>query len=267
MEQEFPGVVDLDAYRRNSENRPVQVVAPLEVAPTGAQPVKCLASDEHIYWCKSPNSAHGVSAVVNETVASIVGEKLGAPVREWRIIHVPADIAGTMVPASSVRMHAGPMFGSLCAHTVDESDVLKHIDRDNNYERIPKLIALWLLCNAEDIQMMFDFSGDWQIWSLDHGFWFGSHEVEWGLGWPDELKGRPELPLLRQRIPDPHWQRAIESVRDFPDSLGDLLKVHVPDEWDVPEERLEILAHYVLKRRDYAIDQLEVLQQKHKRMR
>lgn len=259
MVQGCSKVIDFqEARNRRGQVRP-HVITPLTTIDTGARPIKCVASDGNIYWCKSPHNPHGKSEVVNELVASVVGRALGAPMRKWIILDVPDDLAGVMVSGDggvTARLTEAPMFASLVLPAAIESDVIGHVDRDGNYDRFPLLIALWLICNAEDIQLLYDVADDTTVWSVDHGFWFGSHEKAWGLGEPDQLAGRPELPGIPSTIPKVHWSRAIDSVMKIPDDLTDQIAGALPGEWEIDGKLIERLAQYVYRRRDYAVSEL-----------
>lgn len=227
---------------------------------TGAKPFRALASNQNTYWCKWPENAHGASEVVNELVASIIGGALGAPVRDWEIIWVPDDLDGDILTNSDgdrVRLRSGPVFGSLLVPTAIESDQISYVSRDQNYDRMPLLMALWLLCNAEDIQMLYELGADHSLWSIDHGFWFGSSAREWQLGEPEELAGRPELPRIAEGIPAVHWDRAIDAVRGLETDLFEQVMAVLPQQWDIKPDDVQQLCDYVYRRRGYAIQELE----------
>jgi len=251
-------VVNLDRRRRLRERRRT-LAAAVELSRTGAHPFKGVMSDGSVFWCKQPSNPHGIEEVVNEVVAAVVSAAVGAPCREWAIVDVPAELVSTSVPGSTVRLQPGPYFGSAAVHTAVESDELTYVDRDDNYERIPRLIAAWLLCNAEDIQMMYDLEDSFSIWSLDHGFWFGSHERPWSLARPDQLQGRPELPGLDAVIPLPHWERAVEAVNALTREQLDDVHALLPPEWNVPARTADQLLDYVVSRRNYAVQELDRL--------
>lgn len=253
-------IVDMDQARRRLVSKQLQVVTVDLLSSTGAKPFRALVSNQNIYWCKWPENPHGASEVVNELVASIVGAALGAPVRDWEIIWVPDDLDGDVLTNSDgdrVRLRSGPVFGSLLVSTAIESDQINYVSRDQNYDRVPLLIALWLLCNAEDIQMLYELGADHSIWSIDHGFWFGSFEREWELGEPEEFAGRPELPRVAEGIPAVHWDRAIDAVRRLEiDLFAQVIDV-LPQQWNIETNDVKQLCEYVYRRREYAIQELE----------
>ena len=137
-----------------------------------------------------------------------------------------------------------------------------NVNRDGNINRIPQLIALWHVCNALDIQVVFDSSEDHKIYSVDHGFWFGSHPYPWGL---DRSSGFPEIdqvPLLREPIADECWDRAIQGLDNLDDSLKERIFSAIPSEWNVPRTDVEILVDFVISRKSSAISELRRYRQR-----
>lgn len=253
-------VISLDTRRR----RPF-VQVPIRIAHgTGSKPFLCKASDGEQYWCKRPSSDHEVEAVVNEVVASIIGEHINAPIRPWKILDIPPDLVGTPVGEGEnrYRLRDEPVFGSKLLHTSDVIRKATAIDQDGNYDRFPKLVALWLLCNAEDIQMLYDYAGEMQVWSVDHGFWFGSHETPWGLGDPTKPWGRPELPDIRTYIAPVHWQRAIDAIDNLTRDIISEVEAAIPLEWGVDPKAYHTLVDYACSRKHYAVETLKIFQQR-----
>ncbi|GGH57397.1 hypothetical protein [Rothia aerolata] len=154
----------------------VQADAILDVADTGERPLLVLASDGSDYWCKDFENRGNRETPINEIVSIEVGKAIGAPVCDWAIVDPPADMAGTRMGQTIVPRL--PMFGSKeVKNVLLPENGIEYITKDDNFQRIPKLVALWLLCNAEDIQIMYAASEDHSIYSLDQGYWFGSHEM------------------------------------------------------------------------------------------
>lgn len=259
-------VVDLNSARERRE-RP-SITTPGEVASTGTKPFKCQASDGHYYWCKQLHTQHGASAAINEVVVSVIADALGAPVPDWSILNVPEELVGRLIGdgIERIRLSPEPVFGSRILHYADrelDGDLWVQVSDDNNYQRIPLLCALMVLCNAEDIQYLLDSSNDNAIWGFDFGWWFGSGENVWGLGESNELGGQTELPALREQIPATKWDHAIDAVRALPGDLETRVMDALPTEWDVPEHDVTMLIEYVYRRKDYTVERLEELKNRH----
>lgn len=257
MNKNVENVINLDDHRRR-----LHVQVPIKVADTGSKPFLCQASDGELYWCKRPSSDHDVEAVVNEVVASIIGAEIDAPIRPWAILDIPSDLVKTFVGEGEnrYRLRKEPVFGSKLLHSAEVFRSAFAVDQDGNYDRFPKLLALWLLCNAEDIQMLYDFDADMQVWSIDHGFWFGSHETPWGLGDPTKTSGRPELPALRTHISSVHQQRAIDATENLNASVAEKVVEMIPLEWEVHPDSCRKLVHYACSRKSYTIEKLKEFQ-------
>lgn len=254
-------VVNIDSVRagRNQDYPTIRIIDRL--ADSGASPFLARASDEKYYWCKTLQNDHGYESVINEIVGSIIGEAINAPVRPWQILRIPEELHNHLIDGKK-RIKAGLVFGSLNLHTSDLnrlSPKIPHVNRDGNYNRIPSLIALWTLCNAEDLQVLFDASVDMQVWSIDHGFWFGSHESPWGLGDPSQRVGRTFIPPLGNPIPNTHWDRAIEDLGRLDSNIRKLAESAIPKEWGIDEQDVNKLVDYALGRKSYAIERLEKL--------
>lgn len=232
----------------------------VRVANTGTKPFSAVASDGKLYWCKILHGKHGQVATINEVVASVVGALIAAPIRPWSIIEVSPALQGAAIAGAGYRLDSLPVFGSLAVIGGDlapAEGVISHVTDDGNYARIPRLYALWLLCNAEDIQFLYAPLQANAIWSIDQGLWFGSHETDWGLGEPDEPWGRPTLPSLFEAIPARFWDEAIKAVRSLDGAvLGECLEEAIPVEWGVNQADVDKLCNYVIRRKEYVVGEL-----------
>lgn len=249
-------VVSIDAHRNRGEKTYLRI--PGRVADeTGSRPFLGRADDGEEYWCKRIESDHGREAVVNEVAASVVGQRLGAHVRPWKIIYVPESLQGHMVGESirRYRLTGTPLFGSLNLHTCtlqQDFGVIPFVNDDANHNHIPKLIAMWSLCNVqEDLQILIDHNDDNSIWSIDHGFWFDSLPYPWQLIPLERSGGTPHIPHLRGIIPDSSWDKAIDALDRLDTDLREELRDALPIEWAIPEHETDKLMNYVLDRKDY----------------
>lgn len=251
-----------------SRERP-RVRTILKMAPTGARPLEVVTYDDEVYWCKYLHNPHGNESLVNEVVASVIGDYLKAPTRPWTIVDVPNELVGKRIGENESRlsMPRGPMFGSLnlrdSLSTVDEAS---HVDKDDNENRYPWLFALWLLCNAQDIQILHDCTNDMQCWSIDHGFWFDSQEVPWGLNDVTQLSGRTQCPRLTTPIASNKWLECREDVKglDWP-AIRCCARASVPEEWGFSTDETDKLVNYAQSRVNYTINELQHYAQRARR--
>lgn len=247
----------------SQSSRPL-VQAVLRQATSGSRPFLARADDGELYWCKYPTSDHGLEAVVNEVAASVVGERIGAPVRPWVILDVANELVGTTQRqgAQIFRLRGDPVFGSLDLHGAETADQIDSVSKDGNYDHFPMLIGLWTLCDAGDIQMLYALE-DMSVCSIDHGFWFGSFM---GMPWDLDMPNDESLPALRTKIPDIHWQRAIDAV-DGVDTgevpLTEAFRSAVPMEWGISDVQLDHLAEFVCQNKSLAIDRLADYRQRY----
>lgn len=257
-------VIDFDAHRKRQER--IGLVLPRQMANSGSKPFLGLASDGDTYWCKRFESPHGPEAVINEVVASITGETIGAQIRPWRIIHVPQSLSDTLItsdhnPTDRYRIGKLPLFGSLNLHTSDvctSPAVIPHVTDDANINHIPKILALWdLCCVHDDHQLLIDYDADNQLWSIDHGFWFDSFEQPWAYGPPEAKGATPDLPKLRAYIPQKCWDKASAAVDALDKNLFATIFDQLPPEWDVDENEVSNLVDYILARKPFTLSKLE----------
>lgn len=249
-------ILDLSAARQERRPSYPKVVVVDRVIPTGTKPPLVYADDNNAYILKFLHNDHGPEATINEVVVSVVGEAIGAPVAPWSIVRVPDDLRQII---DERIIEPGLAFGSRVLPTVGVDrmgSTIANVNRDGNINRIPQLIALWHLCNALDIQVVFDSSEDNKIYSVDHGLWFGSHPYPWGL---DRRSGFPdidEVPLLREPIADECWDRAIQGLDSLDDSLIERILAAIPSEWNVSRNQIETLVGFVVSRKSSAILEL-----------
>ncbi|WP_284829909.1 hypothetical protein [Corynebacterium mastitidis] len=185
-------------------------------------------------------------------MASAIGERIGAPVRPWTLLGIPEDLVSTPIGEGTqrYRLPSTPVFASRALHTADVADRLEDIGRDDNRVRVPRLIALWYLCNADDLQVLYDDAADRQIWSVDHGLWFGSYEVPWHLAPVTEQAGRPVLPRIPAPISASHWDAAIESVDRLSMDVTDAVLAALPESWRVSPDDPATLVRYAYHRKE-----------------
>ncbi|OFR40946.1 HipA family kinase [Corynebacterium sp. HMSC077D03] len=262
-------IVSLDARRSEKERVYVEVIG--EVAnDTGTRPFLCSASDGNEYWCKRFNNDHGIESTINEVAASVIGRRIDAHIRPWKIIYVPDSLVGKYIGSSTqgYRLPALPLFGSLNLHTGflhQDPQTIPFVTDDANFNHVPKLVALWALCNVQqDLQFLSDSADDHSLWSIDHGFWFDSHPRPWQFAPLETLVGRTPIPLIREAMPTSGWDKAIESLNRLDNSLKKEISNEMPIEWRIDKANTDKLVDYVLSRKDYTRGLLEDLKQKTK---
>lgn len=230
------------------------ITALLKTAQTGERPILCLASDGKEYWCKSFDGLGAFETPVNEIVSIEVGRAIGAPVCNWSIIDVPEELAQSRFEDSIIS--ALPLFGSENLPSVYEHDFITHVKDDNNQHRLPLLIALWYLCNAEDIQMIYDLTSDFSVFSIDQGYWFSSHEGNRYLAPEHDVASKTQVPKVPQKIEAKHWDYAIQQVKSLDVEKLKHISEIFPQEWEIEPRTINEMIEYVLSRKEYTVARL-----------
>lgn len=231
---------------------------------TSDRPVLWLCDDNKTYWCKSIEGCHAsAETLVNELITYEVGKLIGAPVPEWRIVITPEELLDAKI-SKTARPSRYPMFGSRQVNAVQEKfdemgDVLDHIERDSNHTRVPHLVALWLLCNAADMQVGYDLTDDFTIWSFDHGAWLGSDSWNRKLEMPNTAAGRPQISRIPRGTSSDAWLDARNSLTSL--TIDKLAYIHslIPPEWNVTYNEIQdILVHIVQRsQNNWVLDQMD----------
>lgn len=230
----------------------------IRAAPTGAAPILAVTDDGRRYWLKWPGNPHGTVSLVNELVVARIGGLIEAPVRPVSLVHVEPDLAEGYF-ASGHPIPAGTYFGSELLTDVEETTEILRVSRDGNAQRFPKFLALWSLCLGTDLQLLYHVSSDHQVWSIDHGLWFDSHEGDWTpellSRWANDAWPWPEGQRPQGLNPAALHEAADALTALTSDSLA-LVVGEVPTEWGIADTDLRALAKFVYQRRDLIARQL-----------
>lgn len=231
----------------------------IRMAGTGAEPVLAVADDGQRYWLKWPGNPHGNLSLLHEVVVAAVGELLGAPVRRISLISVDAALVTDTYAKDGRRLPTGLYAGSELLADVEENTVIDGVRRDGNSSRFAYFLALWDLCLGTDLQLLYHLAANDQVWSIDHGLWFDSLEVNWspehlakrdGLpwDWPDTAEGQPfSADALRGAA------AAVDALtcKDLADVMSG-----VPLTWSIADGTLLTLARFIYERRSAVSERL-----------
>lgn len=160
-----------------TDERPIavalrSVVAPLQISGSGAGAFLVLADDGEEYWVKAPNNPQGARSLIAERVVAGIGELIGAPVPDTALMAIPDDLRFEFKPG--IRTNGGLGHGSLNVQpVVNSTDWGRFAPDDHNRERTASILGLWDLCLGFDEQWVHQSDEDNQIFTVDHGFWFG----------------------------------------------------------------------------------------------
>lgn len=234
---------------------------PRMVASTGERPIFVVCTNKEEYWCKRFDHDSSGVTVVNEIVAAEIAKLINAPVRNWAIVDVPEEFRNHRVLDADIMYPTTPMFGSSHITNAYSADEVTWVSRDGNYGRIPLLIALWHLCNADDIQVIYDMSADSQIYSIDHGYWFGSYEGP--RDFYDAMTTYQPLPRILGKIPNEYWNKACEYLEEFRTKSTDHIFHLLPHEWGIQEQEIREMVEYAQGRVGFTLSQLRKFQAKY----
>ena len=229
----------------------------LERADSGAEPMRLLATDGQIYWCKFVNNPHGIESVVFELLTSIIGRAIGAPIPQAATVTIPDALRDKRFKDGS---HIGGHgFGSLHVNGVIESDEVKHANRDGNPSRLPRLFALSEICMAYDFQVMYQQTDDQRAFGFDFGFWMGNYGGPWDLDFVKRETAESYTVLDWDGITlDTDEMLETRSIvsRLTDQTFHDAARL-VPDEWNYPQNLVEDLASELSKRKTLTLDTID----------
>lgn len=229
----------------------------LERADSGAEPMRLLATDGQMYWCKFVNNPHGIESVVFETLTSIIGRAIGAPIPQAATITIPDALRDKRFKDGN---HIGAHgFGSLHVRGVIESDEVKHVARDGNPRRLPRLFALSELCMAYDFQVMYQQTDDQRAFGLDFGFWMGNYGGPWDLGFVRAEAAESYTVLDWDGITlDSDAMLETRSIvsRLTDQTFQDAARL-VPNEWNYPQKLVDDLASELSKRKTLTLNTID----------
>ncbi|WIE71601.1 HipA family kinase [Curtobacterium sp. MCJR17_020] len=235
-----------------TDERPIavalrSVVAPLQISGSGAGAFLVLADDGEEYWVKAPNNPQGARSLIAERVVAGIGELIGAPVPDTALMAIPDDLRFEFKPG--IRTNGGLGHGSLNVQpVVNSTDWGRFAPDDHNRERTASILGLWDLCLGFDEQWVHQSDEDNQIFTVDHGFWFGG-----GSDWTIADLQRVGTNAWDQDL-DPGIASAV-ALRDAADRIDtltlDMLRGvvdTVPVEWDTTPAELSELASILFVR-------------------
>jgi hypothetical protein len=233
----------------------------IKVARTGAKPILAAADDGRRFWLKWPGNPHGNISLVNELIVARVGEQIGAPVRPVSLVYVdPALVEGFSAFGDFVP--AGTHIGSELLADVEEATEILRVARDGNAERFPRFLALWMLCLGTDLQLLYHVSNEDQVWSIDHGLWFDTHEGDWTPSlleeWVDDNWPWPE-DQRPKGLSATALHQAADSVSELTVELLAHVVGEVPLQWGVDDANLKAIAKFVHQRRTLIASQLRTI--------
>lgn len=235
-----------DAAARRST--PVKALHYLGITyPSCSKPVLLACSDGQKYvvkWFKPPRM------IVNDQIIGILGNAMGAPVPEVRLI----DIAPQLLAAAPAIGHlrAGLCHGSRFLDDVSESRENFNFTRvHENRPRFALLAVLYGLAYAADHQFLYGKQPPRLVFSYDHGHFFPK-----GPDWTINSLARAPTSALDQTIIQKcdfmptEITIALRSLEKINDDCIALAVATPPDDWGLTVDDRVAMAKYLEIRRD-----------------
>ena len=216
----------------------------------GSRPCHVAADDGQTYWIKQVNNPQSARVPVTEQVIAACGLLIGAPVRETRLIGIPADFEGEKLMNGTV-LGQGIAHGSLNLEFAifDKTWAPDHRDRDDNRRRHAAYFALFDWCWGDDRQWLYDSAEDLTMYSHDHG-----HFLPGAPDWSGEtLRQAVDLERSLDTSPDGLDRHELIRVANALEAMttGPLLRIlaSIPASWPVDDQELEVLGWFLDCRR------------------
>lgn len=233
------------------------LAVPVQQAETGAFPFLGVTTSGKKFWIKTVGNPHGDHSLAAEQIVSAVGRLIGAPVRPTALIQI-GDGLEDWKHGDGRLLRAGIGHGSLLLEGDPmESDILEHLNEDDNRRRQPAIIALWEWCLGQDAQWLYAHSDENSIWSFDHDCWFDGHERPWTAAHlTTVVNSRSEL-LAPPTGMDPDRFSEVADVIEAvqPNQLLEAVAA-VPEAWPIETPELETVAWFLYARRRTVADSL-----------
>lgn len=236
---------------RRGDQHDLSVVAVVSSSGNSfGNPIQVIASDNRQYWVKNLNGCPAVAqaSLAIEFVVSGVGRLIGAPVCETKVIRIPEELDGTVLPGG--KLHSGLGHASLAVErAIERRHTLSARSLDDNSRRHAGIYALWDWCFGADGQWLYDMNADQALYSHDHGLYFPPND---GTCSPRLLRQTVDVP---NELEDPPDGLNLEAVEDAARALEQidreaLVKIlcGVPASWPVRDDDLEAIGWYLESR-------------------
>ena len=243
---------------RSSEPCGPLISMPLQPSPRGGSGT-FLAADsmDNKWWVKPLNNLQGERVTVTETIVGAVGQLIGAPVCETRVVILPEALRGWEFRPGN-KLEPGFAHASRAVDTPVEDRQLVYRDRDENGVRHAGVFALYDWCWGGDDQWLYSQTADKQLFSHDHGWYL----PEVGKTWTEEsLMARVDEPhplkCLPHGLDDAELTRLSVRLRGLgADELASALRT-IPATWPVSDSELEAVGWFLHRRAEPVAARLE----------
>lgn len=232
--------------------RPVQAQTYRQGWKTKAQPVRLSCDDGKSYVVKGRQAGR---QIVNDQIVARLGQAMGAPVGEPKIINFPAELINSNRNLSHIP--PGTAHGTLWIPDCFDSWELIATSEPFNRLRLSLLAVLYGWVYAGDRQFLFLYDPPRFIYSVDHGHFFPG-----GPDWTENaLREAPDA-----RLDDFFLSECSFTDREIERSLSQLQAVREeeivravaspPVEWGLTIDERVTLVEYLITRQQQLLKQL-----------
>ncbi|HEX8454672.1 MAG TPA: HipA family kinase [Longimicrobium sp.] len=219
------------------------------VLPGTTDPVALGCSDDRIYAVKGIHRGRELCA---EQVVAHLGQAMGAPVAEVRLVHVPQEIIDDR-PVEMRFFKAGVSHGSLMIENCTDRLPLEPYADTHNRRRLAQLAILWGWVDSHDCQVVKLKTPPESIFSVDHG-----ECLPYGDVWSPETLGPDALPKVAPHlavrmscgISDREIATACKGLRHVSDEHIATAVASPPEGWGINLNERVALAEFLARRRD-----------------
>jgi hypothetical protein len=214
---------------------------------TSSSPALFICDDGGQYVVKGVQAGR---MIVNDNLAARIGRRIGAPVPDVAIVHVPSELVA-LEPELSY-FTPGPSHGSRFISNTHDGTV-QHTA--TNRARFAILAILFGLVVASDHQFLYENEPPHLVYSADHGHFFPA-----GPGWTaDSLHAAdpasPDLFLTNTAGLDiSDLQAAATGLSELDDSFLKMVTSQVPDTWGLALAERHALVTFLGSRRDSLLE-------------
>ena len=216
----------------------------------GSLPFQVSATDGQIYWVKQIQNQQSPRVPVTEQVIAKCGQLIGAPVREFQLIQIPAELDGERL-SNGTTLRQGIAHASLNLEfaAFDKIWGPENRSRDDNQRRHAAYFAFFDWCWGEDCQWLYDATDDMKTYSHDHGH-FLPGSPDWTV---ESLMNHTEEAHSLDSSPEGLDYNELENVAGRLENLKaaelNAALCCVPKSWPVTDKELEMLGSFLDTRR------------------
>lgn len=240
------------------QHRAISLLSP-PIDCSSTEPLKVIASDGRQYLVKPVDNPVGPHVVLPERIVHSAGAFLQAPLARHALITLPEALASAVVYSDGSSPRPGVAHAvEWIAEATQGWERPEFTRRDSNAHRIARYIALWLWCDGQDEQFLYDEGSS--LTAIDHGCWMNHPQNEWPdpqlaaassqpRAWPNSVRG----------VDPEELHRMAGCLRSFTEHAALQVAGTVPVEWGYGDSHLFAVAEWLHRRAVPTAEALDAL--------